>query len=397
MAQNPEKIESQPKINYTSVPEAVAAWGNDRYGDAVFRFLAEGYGIDDVPAVLQEAGIGEYLRYKQAGYFIGLVATQILKPNFYFLSNAFILDRLARHGIPAALMVFEYPQDKFITRNHDKKDAFGWQEFYLGERQSVKINLRPDRLQDKPVPLGSLDAASGYPCDQILVRAEQAQGSVNLVYPDPADALGIDIPQGLPLTDYYRILWQQAISRLNLQLPVFHVNMVRLYSAIAKHSPVFNYQGRMLTSREYYPLQVAWPDLYLECSSHANSDFLDAVSQAQQMRYARNLPEVQVRLPHEQVPELENLLLHPTGRFADYNLYPEWKKLEGQIRVLAAQMSDDDKNHKAKLAGEIKKLKLWQAKLAIPMEDIFREIPLVLPPAVEQIYNNLLSGATYAL
>ena len=392
-----ETLNPPPEINYGSIPEAITAWEQDRHGEAVFKFLESAYGINNTPKVLAEAGMNEYLKYKEAGYFIGLVASQILKPNFYFLSNAVILNRLSRQRIPAALMVFEYPEDKFITRNHDKKDSFGWQKFYLGEKLSVKINLRPDRLQNQPVPLGSIDAASGHPCDQILVRAEQAQGPANMAYPNPAYALGIDIPQGLALTDYYRILWQQAISRLNLQVPVFHVNMVRLYSAIAQHSPTFNNQARMLSSGEYYPLQVAWPDLYLECSSHASPDFLNAISHAQQMRYAYGLPEVQVRLPHEQVPDLENLSLHPTGRFVDYNLHPGWKNLEKQIRSLASQMSDDDKNRKAELAKKINDLKKLQAQLIITGDGCIREVPFSLPPAVEQVYNNLLSGVTYAL
>ena len=173
MAKNQEILPESPEIHYTTVTKAVEEYKNDPHGRRKFSFLQNAYGINNIPSILETAGMGDYLQYKQEGRMIGLVATQILRPNFYFLSNAIVLNELAKNGLPTALMVFEYPEDIFLTRNHDKKDAFGWQEYYLGEKQSVKVNVRPDRLQSKSFPLGSLDGASNWPCNQIMVKTEQ--------------------------------------------------------------------------------------------------------------------------------------------------------------------------------------------------------------------------------
>lgn len=373
-----------PEIRYTAVANAVAEYKNDPYGQRKFSFLETAYGLNNIQSVLETAGMGDYLHYKQEGRMIGLVATQILRPNFYFLSNAVVLNELAENGIPATLMVFEYPEDIFLTRNHDKKDAFGWQEFYLAQKQSVRVNIQPSRIQSKPFSLASLDQASNWPCNQIMVKTEQAQGPGNMAYPNASYALNLDLPEEISVTDYYRQLWQQTIKRLNLKLPVFYVNMVKLYSALAEASPIFNFQKRMLTSAEYYPLQVAWPDLYLECSSHASPDFLQSVAQAQQLRYQYGLPEVQVRLPHEQVPELENLLLHPTGKYVDFNLNESWQAIEQRIRILAAQKS----------FSQIKQLRLEQAKIQASLDprEHIREVQFSLPPSVEQVYQSLLNS-----
>lgn len=380
----PENLSLSPDIRYTSISEAVAVWQSGKSQHKALNFLAEAYRLNNPAAVLEAADMGDYLHYKQEGRIIGLVATQILRPNFYFLSNAIVLNELAKKGAPAALMVFEYPEDIFLTRNHDKKDAFGWQEFYLSEKQSVRVNVRPDRLKSKSFPLHSLDGASNWPCNQIMVKTEQSQGPGNMAYPDSSFALNFAFPGEISVTDYYRHLWQQAIKRLNLQLPVFYISMTKLYSTIAEASPVFNHQKRMLTSAEYYPLQVAWPDLYLECSSHASPDFLQNIAQAQQARYQYGLPEVQVRLPHEQVPELETLSLHPTGRFVDFNLNESWYAIEQQIRVLAAKKS----------FGQIKQLRLDQTQIQASLEPqkYIREVSFSLPPAVQQTYQTLLNS-----
>lgn len=383
MAKNTESLPESPEIHYTTVTKAVTEYKNDPHGLRKLSFLEKAYGLNNISAVLEAAEMGDYLKYKQEGRMIGLVATQILKPNFYFLSNAIILNELAKQGIPTALMVFEYPEDIFLTRNHDKKAAFGWQEFYLEEKQSVKVNVQPSKVKSKSFPIRTIDAASNQPCDQIMIQIA-GQGPGNMSYPNADYALGLNIPEEISVTDFYKKIWQQALARLNLQIPVFYVNMVKLYSTLAEASPVFGYQKRMLTSVEYYPLQVAWPDLYLECSSHASPDFLENVAHAQQIRYQAGLSEVQVRLPHEQTPELENLLLHPTGRFVDFSLNPDWIKLDQQIRFLAAE-----KSYK-----QIKPLRLEQAQLqsSLNPQQYVKEVPFSLPPPVEQIYQSLLNS-----
>jgi len=445
MPQNYENLTLPAEIKYTSIPEAVAVWEKDPYGQAVFDFLQQVYSITDVPAVLQAAGMEEYLRYKNEGRLVLLHANQILKPSFYNLTSIFMAGEMAKNGLPIALMVFEYPQDIFLTRNQDKKEAFGWQEFYLNEKESVKINIQPSGLKSKPFPIRTIDAASNHPCDQIMVQVA-GQGQGNMAYPSAEYALGLNFPEETSVTDFHKTLWKEAVSRLRRQgilpdedrLPMFFVDMVGLYSTIAQASPAFNYQRRMLSSAEYYPLQVAWPDLYLEDSGGTGQDFETMIISAQSQRYHFGLPEVQVRVPYREVQDLDKYCLHPTGRVADFNLNPAWRQLDDKIRLLANQMpklppeqeglkieletkikalkekpetsqevkaltrqiprlSRDEKELKGQLGNQIKQLRIQQEQLPLSPKEYIREVPFSLPPTIEEVYNNLWSGAVYAV
>ena len=88
--------------------------------------------------VLNDAGMQGYLEAKAQGKFVAMVSTQILKPTYYYLSNAFALAELARSGIPTALIVGEYPQDKFHPANADKRSAFGKIDFPVGIKKDDK-------------------------------------------------------------------------------------------------------------------------------------------------------------------------------------------------------------------------------------------------------------------
>ncbi len=394
MAQKEINIEPQPSINYASVPDAIAAWRQDRLGEKTFQFLSNAYGIADVPSLLAKAGMGDYLRYKQEGRFIGLVASQILKPSFYYLAGAVVLGELAKNGVPSALMVFEYPQDIFDTRNVDKVKSFGQQRFWL-DRNEVRLKINPVDA--------SINQLGGTACNQILARVVEAVGPDNQPYfykerGNLSAALGFGLPEKFILTDFYKRLWLESIDRLRRNgilpnesiLPMFFVDMVKLYSTIAQAAQrapseiQLNRRG-MMTSASYYPLQVAWPDLYIECSSHASPDFIASAARAQQVRYQHGLPEVQVRLPHERVPELENLCLHPSGKIAD--LSSIWKSRNSELKQLADQ----------KRWPEIKQItqerdQAYFAALDGHLADYWTEQAVSFPSSVEAVYQSIIKG-----
>lgn len=442
----PNERKDLGRINYTSVPTAIDNWRQDPFGNRALRFLNEAYGVNPKSGILEQAGMAEYLQYKQEGRFIGFVAAQILKPTFYYLSNAIILGELAKRGIPTTLMVFEYPQDIFLSRNPDKRRAFGNIDFFVNERKSVQVKVNPIGIKNQPLPIRTINDADGFPCQNVLINHNGA-------------ALGIDIADGLSLTDFYKILWQASIDRLRrqgilppeTQMPVFYVDMTKLYSTLAataqpnaklldqllfsrgKRPELFRLSGLasdfndddlpgtklrfapnglliqnngMMDAASYYPLQTAWPDLYLECSSCGGDYFVEKLARAQQLKYDYGVPEVEIRLPDTEVPELENLCLHPSGRLVDFNLNPEWKKISDQIRSLADQLpklppeqvaqkmrlSPSDYQLKIKLIKQIKQLRIEQEQLFLQPQEYIRKISFSLPPAVEQVYNQLLSG-----
>ncbi|MCX8008465.1 MAG: hypothetical protein N3A54_02040 [Patescibacteria group bacterium] len=238
--------------------------------------------------------MGEYLRYKQEGRFIGMVAAQILNPTYYFLSNALVLGELSRRRVPTAFMVMEYPDDVFNQNSGDKKGAFDPIDFIVGETvdkqgnpayQIVRIKIRPYAVRESDGSLRrvrTIEELNGYPCNAIMVeladgrfienggsyrfattqtiQAESGTKKQTTVY--PIAALGIEFPglktsylegnsneatngdilPSLSLTDFYKILWTNTIDHMRAigvlpseeEMPIFYVNARTLYTEIAK-------------------------------------------------------------------------------------------------------------------------------------------------------------------
>lgn len=245
MDQNHERLAVFDNIHYTTVNQAVARYYLDPNGERVFKFLTAAFGLENPRLILEAAG-----------------------------------------------MVFDYPQDVFNPRNIDKVRAFGQQRFWLNDSTvSLKISADADRRY-----------LSGIPLKQITVKAEDAIGPKNQPYSFNNQvytqaALGIEIPEPITITDFYQILWLETIARLRRQkilpdenqLPMFFVDMIRLYSTL---NQAVGGRG-MMRSAEYYPFQVAWPDLYLEDSGGSGSEFEAAVIAGQKFRYNFGLPEIQ--------------------------------------------------------------------------------------------------------
>lgn len=182
------------EFTYTSVAETIRTWAQDPYGKKVFDFVSQTYGIpaDKVRRVFADGGMGEYLAHKDQGRYIGMVSTQILRPSYYFMESAKIVADAAKRGIPTAFMVLEYPDDKFVAFNGDKKTAFGKIEFPVGikektakggkvekEIETVEIEIRPIgiRHDDGTIQrIRRIDEASGFRCDQIMIQIVDAKG-----------------------------------------------------------------------------------------------------------------------------------------------------------------------------------------------------------------------------
>ena len=261
-------------VEYTTVAEAIRHWAEDPFGERTFNFLANAYGIprDRLTEVLYEAGMQGYLQAKAEGRLVGMVSTQILKPTYYYLSNAFVLAELAKQGIPTALIIGEYPQDKFHPANADKRSAFGKIDFPVGikekrqadgtivrELETVQIELRPYGVQHDDgsiTRITRIEDAIGYRCEQVLVQVINARGAENQNYTKETSyqmacsegreakitelethyqaALGMQvdglvnrrilvnkkemnktkIEDVISITDFYRILWMETIARL---------------------------------------------------------------------------------------------------------------------------------------------------------------------------------------
>lgn len=438
-------------INYTSVPAAIDNWRQDPHGRKAMRFLIDAYGINPNSGILEAAGMGEYLQYKQEGRFIGFVAAQILKPTYYYLSNAIILGELARRGLPTALMVFEYPQDPFLSRNPDKRNAFGNIDFFLNPQQSVKIKVNPIGIKGQPVGIRTINGADGHPCKDVLINVGAPTGPGGIPLSNQA-ALGLSLPEQMSLTDFYKFLWTESINRLRRQgilpdeslLPMFFVDVTRLYSTLAaaaqpspelldqllfsrdKRTKLFSLSGLasdfddddlpgtklrfapngllvqdngMMDAASYYPMHTAWPDLYLECSSCGGEYFVTKLARAQQLKYTYGLPETEVRLPDTEVPDLERYCLHPTGYVAD--LSQTWKQHHQSLAALAEQiqLAKTSAAEKKLLFQRINELKQQrdlqhQAILADParLNRFMLEAPFAIPASVAEVYNQLLQG-----
>ncbi len=270
----PHERKDHGAIEYTTVAETIRHWAEDPFGERTFNFIANAYGIpqDVLPEILYEAGMQGYLKAKAQGRLVGMVSTQVLKPSYYYLSNAFALSELSKAGIPTALIVGEYPQDKFHPANGDKRGAFGKIDFPVGikekqqadgkilrELETTQIELRPYgiRHDDGSITrITRIEDATGYRCEQVLVQVISSHGAENQNYTKESSyqiassegkeakltefqtyyqaALGmhidglanrrvllnkqetntLEIADPISITDFYRILWIETIARL---------------------------------------------------------------------------------------------------------------------------------------------------------------------------------------
>jgi hypothetical protein len=270
----PHERNDQGAIEYTTVAEAIRHWAEDPFGERTFNFLTRAYGIpqDCLPKVLYEAGMQGYLDAKAQGRLVGMVSTQVLKPTYYYLSNAFALAEMSKAGIPTALIVGEYPQDKFHPANADKRSAFGKIDFPVGVREKqqtdgkiirelamVQIELRPYGIKHDDgtiTRISRIEDATGYRCEQVLVQVVNSRGAENQNYTKETSyqmtcsegnetkitelqtyyqaALGmhldglvnrrvlinkqeiniLKIADPISITDFYRLLWIETIARL---------------------------------------------------------------------------------------------------------------------------------------------------------------------------------------
>lgn len=436
-------------IEYTTLPDTILAWAEDPYGFAKFRFLSETYGIpeNDLFDLLDKNGMSDYLKAKSEGRYVGAVCAQIESPTYYFMTNALMLGALSRKGIPTALMMLEYTQDKFYAINSDKRNAFGRIEFPVGveekehedgtktkELKCTSIELKPYGIKhdDGTIQrITNINEANGYRCDQVLVQVTDASGPDNQHYyidsfrrTNPTNnkdsrvtetfyeaALGIEVANlvntrtthnnsevisnsdqhnSISVTDFYRTLWIQTVNRLREagelpseeDMPMFFVDGLRLYSVMAESasppsdvlkelgygsdedilSTVFGLNSedvsktitneggiseylkdRGLTRLSngllvhpngmpdpggYYPAQIAWPDMYFECSSCGGDFFVNKLKRAQKARQAYGLPEVEVRLPDVEIPDLERYSIHPSGRYLNIHIERDERVIE---------------------------------------------------------------------
>lgn len=270
----PHERNDHGAIEYTTVAETMRYWAEDPFGARTFNFIANAYGIpqDFLPEILCEAGMQGYLEAKAQGRLVGMVSTQVLKPTYYYLSNAFALADLSKAGIPTALIVGEYPQDKFHPANSDKRGAFGKIDFPVGVREkqqadgktireltTIQIELRPYGIKHDDgsiTKITRIEDATGYRCEQVLVQVINSHGAENQNFTKETSyqiacsegkeakttelqtyyqaALGmhidglvnrrvllnkqeinkLEIADPISITDFYRILWIETIARL---------------------------------------------------------------------------------------------------------------------------------------------------------------------------------------
>lgn len=387
-------------ISYTSVAETIRNWRNDPFGDNNFEYLASVFGLDkgNVRSELSSIGLEEYAKAKNEGRYVAMVATQILKPSYYFLTNPIILGQIAKRGIPTALMVIEYPEDKFFSGNDDKRDAFGTQHFVIeqdGQTKDLTLKIEPKAIardDGSIIEIENINQANGYRCDQILVEVSDARGPAGQSYSYRKEngkratredaVLGYATGQDsglISVTDLYKEMWTKTIESLRKngtlpqedEMPMFFVDGKNLYSQLAQVASIpkdvrqqihttcpedvaqnilsdedennltllengmlINQEGMMDPSC-YYLAQTAFPDLYIECSSCGGDKFVNKIKRTQDVRASYGLPEAEVHLPHEYVEELEKLCIHPTGLYADVN-----SKLPEDMRDLVEQITE---------------------------------------------------------
>ena len=520
----PHERKDHGAIEYTTVAEGIHHWAEDPFGESTFNFLSNAYGIprDHLPEVLDEAGMQGYLEAKAQGRLVAMVSTQILKPTYYYLSNAFALAELAQLGIPTALIVGEYPQDKFHPANADKRSAFGKIDFPVGikekrqadgkitrELETVQIELRPYgiRHDDSSITrITRIEDAIGYRCEQILVQVINAHGAENQNYTketsyqiagaDGQEAkvteletyyqatLGMQIDglvnqrivinkqephqskieDPISITDFYRILWIETIARLRKtgdlppeeKMPMVIFNIPRLYTTIAKNARppqafldilkfssekeiiaevlqisaeeagtilagkkgsfdaylekrdlarlengLLAHTNGMLEPASYYPADMAWPDLHLVCLSCVEPYFIERIKRAQEAHKYFNLREKQVRLPDQEILQLEKYVVHPTGKYFRLPVAPNQKVLELQkeiVKLKNAKLSHAEyRKHIQQLTAQINYLRDQSKDQYFNCIKAFRapdyaHNKLVLPDAVAAVYKELLQA-----
>lgn len=524
---SPEERKDKGTIRYTTLPETIRQWAQDPYGRRMREFIQAVYGIPAyrLEEVLDRAGLGEYLGYKNEGRYIGMVASQVLRPTYYFLANAFMLGHLSRQGIPTALMVGEYSADTFFSLNGDKGRALGKVEFPVaieaktnkqGEKvlstRSVFVELKPYGIRNDDgsvTRIKNMDEANGYRCDQVLVEVTDAQGPENQSYKRVTvkegelregslreihvhykAALGMHIPtllshkilkgreeianlenpaNSISITDFYKTLWIETINHLRQagelpsqeEMPMFFVDAQTMYSVFAEEAnpPLLvkqllgisserdiltkvlrvnpNEAASILVSpREfssylhrrnlvklpngllarkngvldpscYYVVQNVWPDGYLECSSCGGDIFVGKVARCQDVQQAFNITHREVRLPDQEVPDLERYVVHPTGRYFahrkeyDDNIPIIHEQINSLLRSTKSNPNEEERTIKEKrledLRAEAKnKEKIIQEnyfeRVAACAEPDYAETGLVLPPAIAATYRELLEG-----
>lgn len=281
-------------FQYTTVAQAVRNWAADPLGVNKLNGIAKMYGIEskELPTVLIEAGMGEYLHNKAEGRFIGTTSTQLLIPDNYNISTALMLGKLHKRGIPTALMILYYPQDKFLSANPDKKRAFDEGKYIVGVRkenkdgaaveeiQTVQIQLQPNGILhdeeseyakrhngERIEKITNIRQANSFRCDQILIKVSKAVDPSGKRYPEPEGsdeektqaylkaALGVDIAEGpISLTDFYKTIWIATIAHLRntgilpneSEMPMFFVSMEDLYKKISQKANLTETVSTML-------------------------------------------------------------------------------------------------------------------------------------------------------
>src|SRR5690348_10933249 len=61
------------EIHYSTTADTILRWAEDPHGENTFRFMSDAYGIPapQLPQVLEEMGLGEYLKAKEEGRMVG--------------------------------------------------------------------------------------------------------------------------------------------------------------------------------------------------------------------------------------------------------------------------------------------------------------------------------------
>ncbi|NTU47090.1 hypothetical protein HGA88_05680 [Candidatus Roizmanbacteria bacterium] len=485
---------TESPLRYTTVENTIDEWAEDPHGERKLRGVAQIYGIpqEKIEQVLEEGGMGAYLRSLAEGRMVSMVSTQILRPTPYFLASVITAAEAVKKGIPSAVMLLEYPEDRFTTRNSDKMEAFGVQRFTVGyddtngipTPRTVSLNVQPWGIRDDEMgtirKISKIGEAEGKRCDQIMISIKDIKGPWNNDVGTLGAALGIDfdLEQPISLTDFYRALWIRTIASLRERgylpseekLPMCFINMKQAYTTIAAEaSPpqivqetlrmdtpehiltgplgVNNEEAKKILMQEhgfeeylstkgvkhqngllvgmdgmpisasYYPAQLVWPHMYIECSSCGGEQFTNNLERAQKVRDLYGLPDGEVHNPHTEVPELEQYLVHPTGiyfngRKRDYT--DEESKttqaLRQKISELQTHMKKANHAQRAEINQQIQGLsaqirEVQSAVLAEYMEriahkngpDYERSTNLGLPVEVVQVYYQFAQGVDNAL
>lgn len=255
-------------------------------------------------------------------------------------------------------------------------------------------------------------------------------------------ALGVDIGEEyITLTDFYRLLWRKAIDRLRdigelpseKEMPMFFVDMQSFYTDIAANahpsSELTNtlafdsqehilrtvlqldesevrlglrsqdsfdnvlamhnlamrngllvHQNGMMTAGSYYGIQVALPNLYAECSSCGGDKFVGQLKRAQLLRRQYGIPEVEVRIPDQEMPMLEAQIIH-LGQFVDRKALEQ--ELNRTLTERANAIQEVNSNFKAKKIDDSTKRR--------QIDIITQELRAVRAQYAQQLYQQILS------